>query len=79
MRVGIARAAGDKQRDSAWVVGLDAVLGVTGEIGGDLHHVGAERGVMAGIPENDGHRFAIRALDPKDRHALVGWAGGVLA
>ena len=79
MGVGIARTAGDEQCNGAGVVGLDAVLGVAGEVGVDLHHVGAERGVVAGVAEDDGQRLAAGVLDPQDRHALVGRAGGVLA
>ena len=64
MGVGVARAAGDEQRDGTGVVGLDAVLGVAGEIGGDLHHVGAERRVVAGIAEDDGQRLAVSRSGP---------------
>src|SRR5260370_8355317 len=71
MGVGVARAAGDEKRDGAWVVSLDAVLGVAGEIGGNLHHVGAKRGVVAGISEHDGHRLAARLLYPEGGHAFV--------
>ena len=64
MGVGVTRTAGDQRCDSTGVIGLNAVLGKAGEIGGELHrHVGAECRVVAGIPEHNSQRFATRALD----------------
>ena len=79
MRVGVARAAGDEQGNGTRMVGLDPVLGIAGEISGDLHHIGPERGVVAGVSEDDGQRFTARVLNAEDRHTLVGGSGGILA
>jgi hypothetical protein len=58
---------------------LDPLLGEAGVVARDLHHLVGEGRVVAGVAEDDRHRFPPGVGHPQHRHRLVRRARGVHA
>src|SRR5262249_51797401 len=69
--VGIATAAYRYQRDCAWVVTLDRLLGAPGPITVNLVELAIERCAVAGIIQDERPNAPVRSHDPQHGKRMV--------